>query len=852
MERRPEILAPAGSIEAFHAAVENGADAVYVGGQSFSARAYAGNLSLSELDEVIRYAHLRGVRVYITVNTLVNNSELEAVGRYLGDLYRIGVDAVIVQDLGVLRLARKLLPDLKIHASTQMTVMNSQGAALLGGLGVARVVLAREVALTDMQEIVNLSGVETEVFVHGAVCVCYSGQCLMSSLIGGRSGNRGRCAQPCRLPYKLVEKNGGDTGGGNLGQGFGPYLLSPKDLRLGTHLTELAGAGVAALKIEGRMKRPEYVATVTRVYRQVLDRVFAGGDGRLDPEEEKELWQIFNRGFTTGYFLDNQGSELMSYLRPNNRGTKLGRVLSYDPGGRITVQLDDTLRVGDGIEVWVSRGGRVGTEVHHLWHNGVEAGQAFSGETVTFDMPKPAWPGDRVFKTMDAALIEKARRSYLGPGVRKIPVHAVVKAAVGRPLTIILEDADGFKSQAETSFIAETAIKHPLGEGRLREQMERLGDTPFVLESLAVEINGEVMVPVSEINDARRRAAAELEQLRLDRYHRESRLPYQWEEDLLRIIRPRAAEQPSTTGHRGQKRAKPVLAVTVGSENCLREAVLAGADLVYFSLPGLRPTATTRCTLTEAAGFCQSRRGRVILALPRVWHEHESAGVAELVRLAVDLPADGLLAADLGGLRLALNSSLPVHTDFSIHAFNRLALGQLSDLGVTQVTVSPELTMEQLQSLGFPTDLGLEIIVHGALPMMVSEYCAIGAVAGNRKPGQACSRPCRRGSFQLVDRQGYRFPVKTDGDCRMYVLNPMTHCLIEHVPELVRVGARAWRLEARWAEPAVVREVTEAYRYELDLYWADPKGYTLVDKPEKVAGLCPGGTTKGHYFRGVE
>jgi putative protease len=321
LERNPEILAPAGNLEAFRAAVENGADAVYAGGQSFGARAYAGNLSPAELAEAVRYAHVRGVRVYVTVNTLVNNAELETVGRYLVDLYRIGVDAVLVQDLGVMRLARTLLPGLKIHASTQMTVINSEGAAFLRDLGVARVVLAREVSLADMREIAGNSGIEIEVFVHGALCVCYSGQCLMSSLIGGRSGNRGRCAQPCRLPYTLVEANSGRNVGANLG----PHLLSPRDLRLASYLPELVRAGVTALKIEGRMKRPEYVAIVTRIYRQVRDRVLAGEAGTLKPDEEKDLRQIFNRGFTTGYFLANQGRELMSYLRPNNRGTKIGR-----------------------------------------------------------------------------------------------------------------------------------------------------------------------------------------------------------------------------------------------------------------------------------------------------------------------------------------------------------------------------------------------------------------------------------------------------------------------------------------------------------------------------------------------
>ncbi|HET8685709.1 MAG TPA: peptidase U32 family protein, partial [Methanosarcina sp.] len=343
---KPELLAPAGGMEAFVAAVENGADAVYLGARAFSARGYASNFSEKELEEAIDYAHLRGAKVYVTVNTLLKEEEVEHALKLLSCLREMGTDAVIVQDLGLISLAGKYLPDLPLHASTQMTLHNSEGVEFAKKMGMERVVLSRECSLEEIKRIKEKTGTEIEVFIHGALCISYSGQCLLSSLIGGRSGNRGFCAQPCRKKYRLYCE-------GKPIKTTGSYLLSPKDLNTTSGLGALIEAGVESFKIEGRMKRPEYVAGVVRIYRRLIDRYLENPAEYFVSEEEQEtLTQLFNRGFTQGYFFENPRWELMSRENPHNRGVPAGTVTGYDRrSNRIFVRLSRPLRLGDGIMV---------------------------------------------------------------------------------------------------------------------------------------------------------------------------------------------------------------------------------------------------------------------------------------------------------------------------------------------------------------------------------------------------------------------------------------------------------------------------------------------------------------------
>lgn len=377
-------------------------------------------------------------------------------------------------------------------ASTQMTVTSLAGVRLCAENGMERAVLARELSIKDIKTICSNTDTEIEVFIHGALCVCYSGQCLMSSLIGGRSGNRGRCAQPCRLPYKLTDKNGKDM---LAGTDAGQYLLSPKDLNTLEILPQLIDAGVTSYKIEGRMKRPEYVAVVVDAYRRAIDSYLAG-NYNVPQQDFENIEQIFNRDFTTAYMVSSPGRTMMSDRRPNNRGVMVGRVVKLLKGeNKAAIKLEKKLSLGDGLEFWVKVGGRVGTTVNKMTQNGQEVTSALPGTQVVIDIPNGVRMNDRVFRTFDAELMAYAGKFYGEKAKRRIPVDAVVTAKLGQPLTVLLTDDEGSTGFGETNFITETARKHALDEAAVRKQVDRLGTTEYVLNNLTVDLDDGVMVP---------------------------------------------------------------------------------------------------------------------------------------------------------------------------------------------------------------------------------------------------------------------------------------------------------------------------------------------------------------------
>ncbi|HWI54683.1 MAG TPA: U32 family peptidase, partial [Desulfobacteria bacterium] len=510
----PELLAPVGSKDALKAAVQNGADAIYLGGKMFSARQYADNFDRDDLREAFEYAHVRGVKVYVTANTLLHDREFFDAVDYLKFLYEAGADAIIVQDMGVLSVAEKLFPELPLHASTQMTIHNSPGVEVLKNHNFTRIVPARELSLREIAEIKKKTGLEIEVFVHGALCVSYSGQCLMSSMIGGRSGNRGRCAQPCRMEYALVDKNGRALVSP---AEVGSHLLSPMDLNMIKHIPELVEAGVDSLKIEGRMKRPEYVATVTRIYRDALDRFKSSPESySVDEKSLKNLTQIFNRGFTTGYFFGKQGGDMMSFKRPNNRGLRLGRVTNTNRAERmVEVMLEDTLRRGDGIEFWVTEGGRRGIIANRIIRDGRPVELALAGEKVWIDAEGKIRPGDRIFKTHDVELISRAEVSYTSPKeIKKIPLYFEINARLNSPFSISVTDSEKNSFTAVSEFLGQEALKKPLTLESLHEQTDRLGNTPYSIGQMEAVIDEGVMIPASVINETRRNALEGLSELR--------------------------------------------------------------------------------------------------------------------------------------------------------------------------------------------------------------------------------------------------------------------------------------------------------------------------------------------------
>ncbi len=834
----PELLAPAGSMEALRAGIENGADAVYLGGQMFSARASAANFSKQELAEAVQYAHLRGVKVYVTANTLIDNGELNEFSDFLYYLYSISVDAVIVQDIGAAYLARRVLPELPLHASTQMTITNSAGVEYLQQLGFARIVLARETPLTDMQKIYQKTGAELEVFVHGALCICYSGQCLMSSMIGGRSGNRGRCAQPCRMTYKLVNRQDRSPVSGIE---VGEHLLSPRDLNLLDYLADLSAAGIASLKIEGRMKRAEYVATVVRNYRQALDRLTRDG-GQGSEAEHKELAQIFNRDFTTGYLLESPRPEMMSYKRPNNRGVMLGRIVQYDQSkNRALIKLETTLNIGDGIEVWIKKG-REGAYVQKMWSKQGEVDSAIAGEQVWIELAGAASVGDRIFKTHDEQLVAKARSSYQeGRALSRAPLDFYIEGRLNEPLRIRAVDSEGNTGEGVTGVAAEQALKRPLTEEYLQQQLDRLGNTPFALGSVVVKLEGDLMVPVREINEARRKAVEQVTAAKLDRGHKINEIDF------------RRRVKKFQVGSSQTNRSTTRLAVSVGDAQSLEQAVKAGADIVYFAGEQFRSKPPfSREELARGIDCCLRHKAVPVIQLPRLANEKGQEDCLRLLDQAAALGAGTVQAGNLGSLKLALDrQNLKVYADYPLNIFNDLSLRFLTEQGVQAATLSPELNFAQINRLDLEQYCLPEFIVHGALPLMVSEYCAIGCLVGGGKR-EVCSRPCKQHGFGLKDRLNFVFPVETDHNCRMHIFNAKELNLIEHLHELITLGAGSLRLELKKEPAEYVSKVVKIYRRELNRALLKPKGYAVDEKNlEELMGLRPGGYTKGHYFRGV-
>lgn len=831
-----ELLAPAGSREALAAAVENGADAVYLAGNRFGARAYAENFDEEALREAIRYAHLRGVAVHVTVNTAVDDTELSGLADYLRFLEDAGADAVLVQDLGVARLAREVAPGLPLHASTQMTVHNLAGVRALADLGFSRVVLSREMSLAEIREICAESNVEIEVFAHGALCVCYSGQCLMSSMIGGRSGNRGRCAQPCRLTYELVDENGQEVTNGAAGK----YLLSPRDLKTVDLLPELIGAGVASLKLEGRMKRPEYVAVATAAYRGAIDRALSEKtDEAAAREGNRRLAQIFNRDFTTAYLLKNLGKEMMSDRRPNNRGLFVGRVVSYDAEEkRVRVKLTESLAVGDQADVWVKTGGRVTETVGELRDaKGREIERGFAGDEVTFPLSRTVHPHDRIFCVYDSALTEEARASYTGAGKRRIPVRLTVTAKVGEPFSVTAS-ADGVRAETKSEYICPQAEKRPLTKETLEKQMERMGTTAYALEVLEADIGDGVMVPMSVMNETRREALSRLDEARLS------------EIAACRAgiaARFSASEEKAKKDvYRKKKDSQPKLTVHADTPEKARAAVEAGAEAVLYGGDAYDHHLVTPEEYRAVWELLRSEGRSVSLATPRILRERFLPSLAPLLRTLSDAPADDVYVHHLGALRIVREyTDLPVVSDFSLLAYNASAIRELADLGFSRATLSPELNFTQIEALTQKSVLPVECIVHGRLELMVSAYCALGSFLGDVGSG-ACYVPCVKGKYYLKDRTGALFPVVTDAGCQMHILNSKVMSMLPQVGRFVRLGAERIRIDGRYMTAREIGEIVRGYREFL--YYDRELSEAQKERARRIEG---GDVTRGHYFRGV-
>ncbi|NMC27443.1 MAG: U32 family peptidase, partial [Syntrophomonadaceae bacterium] len=685
-----ELLAPAGNWEAFLAAIHNGADAVYLGGQQFSARQSADNFTAQQMNDALDYAHMRGKKIYVTVNTLIADAEFPEALNYLFRLQQMGVDAVILQDVGLLKAARTILPALRIHASTQMTIHNPEGAAWLQGQGVKRIVLARELSAEEIKLItISFPRLELEVFVHGALCFCYSGQCLFSSMVGGRSGNRGRCAQPCRLPYEIHCRSGKES---SILAGQGRYLLSPADLCLIEYLPALAECGVTSLKIEGRMKRPEYVAVVTRAYREALDELAASGDYHPEKAILERLLGIFNRNFTSGYFIESKAGFLSS-RRPNNRGTYVGRVLEQKGDLNTRIRLSAPISLGDGLTVWMGQGTAPAAVVKEILVDNERVLEAKTGQTIEIKLDGRVMHNDRVFKTHDQKLLTEAQASIRDDARWKIPVDAEVYLEAGQKMRLVIADRREHRVEVHSRNAAQPSQQHPLDHEVLRQKIARLGNTPFVLDKLDVYGDNGLLVPFSDINEARRRATDLLADMILQPWRPEpqSENGFRQEKELFLQQKPLFAES-----------LRPGLTVLVNRPEQARLAMEAGADMVYVDLAGL---GQEKWPLMRGLQAMESERSdRIVPLLPRI---HQS-GDKFAYKQAVLSGFDSVMIASWSDLEWALANVSRVYADYGLNIYNRHTLDILVGKGLKTACLSPELNFVQLEA--FREYPGIELL----------------------------------------------------------------------------------------------------------------------------------------------
>ncbi len=809
--KRVELLAPAGNMACLHAAVLAGADAVYLGAGHFNARRGADNFTLESLAEACDYAHLRGVKIYLTLNTVVLPSELQDALELARQAYRCGVDAFIVQDIGISIELARAIPDAEVHVSTQMNIHDEDGLRAAAALGATRVTLARELSLEELHVLGPVAqelGVDLECFAHGALCICYSGQCFMSSMVGGRSANRGRCAQACRLPYELhnraLRKNLPSPG---------EHLLSPKDLCTIDLIPELLDAGIASLKVEGRMKSPEYVQAVVGVYRAVIDRVEAArasgeptqGMGATEAERTV-LSEAFSRGFTTAYLTGQRGNEIMSYSRPNNRGVFVGRV-AQAKDGRVAIDAEADLHEGDLIEFWTNRGHFVCT---------VGPLRTDKQGRVVLAVERAVGKGDRVFRVRnaEAAFADDAR-------LPAVPVSGKAVLHIGAPARMELTAPNGTSVAVEGN-VVEAARTKAITEEEVRQHIDRMGTTPFQLASLDIELDEGVGMGFSALHKLRACAAEELEAQMLAAYHARK----------LNRAPKRAFTAPVRKG-------SCKVAVLATNPACARAAKRAGADLIYVPAANYRRgeavIAGQLSGTAEQAGYPK----QCIPVLPTVsqmFDEQNRNGFDIWGRVKEDKP---VLCQNLGQLLHATEVGAAPEVGPNIPVTNKLDLQAMADFGVQRVWLSPELSLVQIEELGELASMELGLTIIGQTELMVTEHCLLMSQGPCNQECDVCPR--RKSPHYLKDRKGYEMPVVTDCTGRSHLYNAVQLDIAHLMPELMSAGVSTVMVDATLMN---VDETTKKVQRAVRARDIAQKGNNKVAKAE--------GATSGHLFRGVQ
>ncbi len=816
-QRKPEILAPAGSVESLKGAIAAGADAVYIGGSKFGARAYADNPETDTLLSAIDYVHSKDRRIYLTVNTLLKEQELtKELIPFLEKYYRAGVDAVIVQDVGVLHFLAAHFPNLPVHLSTQMTLVSADGIKQLSGYPVTRLVPARELSLEEIRSIREETNLEIECFVHGALCYCYSGQCLLSSMIGGRSGNRGRCAQPCRMAYDVLED------GRKVQNGL--YVLSPKDLCTLDRIPDLVKAGIDSFKIEGRMKRPEYTAGVAAAYRLMTDLYFEYGEEgfyqylKKHPdvlnEQTDRVADLYNRGgFTKGYFVQYHGKEMMAMERPNHTGTLVGEVVS-GKGIRANIKLEKPLNPQDVLEIRDASGevyeftaGKAGIEEKPGWYS-TNVKKGF-----------PITSGQPVFRTKNESLLNELKENYVDAKVQ-MPVKAEFTALPGQPATLTVSclvhgksglNPGGDSQNTREVFVTVTgddvmvAQNQPVTEEKIRAQLLKTGESEFFFENLGIVTNEKTFLPMGKIKELRRTAFEQLSEEILKGYRRE---------------KP-AVSETELTVQEPQKETEIIVLVST-EEQCQVAIKDSRITTIYVDVPGgVYKNSLQLCKMAKEAGK------KAFLVLPHIFRRKEKEKYTAIVKELQSCDMDGFLAKSLEELTFlketGLDEQYEVRLNYNLYVFQQWAKQFYQEKGYHRFTVPVELNEDEIKSLGVSN---CDFIIYGRIPLMVSAQCV-------RDNVLTCSGGKKAEGIVLKDRMGAEFPVRQNCDCCYNIIYNSACFSLLGTDVQKKFTPAGWRLDFTLETVEEMQEVLRAF-FEGDII------------------AFKGPFTKGHFKRGIE
>ena len=732
-----ELLSPVGDLDCLKAAVQNGADCVYFGASNFSARAFASNFD--DLELAINYAKIRGVKTNLTLNTLIKNDEFEDAYNLAKKAYELGIDAIIVQDLGLATRLIKDFPDLPIHASTQMSIHNLQGTLKLQNLGFKRVVLARELCANEIEYICQNSNVEIECFIHGALCISYSGQCLFSSLVGGRSGNRGKCAQPCRLPYELVQ-NGNET----IDKGF---LLSTKDLCGLDYIPFLINAGVTSFKIEGRMKTPEYVATVTRIYRKYIDLALSGNPYVIDEKDKKDLLQVFNRGLSSNGHLDKEPNKNLIYpIKPNNMGLPLGIIQKYNKtNGHITLKLQEELCVGDCISTQKENGSYNVSELM-VKNKNIKIGNI--GNLVTIGRMKGNISvGDKVYKISSKVLKDNALNSFKTEN-RKIPLNIKLFIQNNKNISAVVNSCSKYDLYKNLNFeytsniIPNTSINKPLDQDTIIKQFSKTNNSIYEFKKIKIILDDNLFLPISSLNDLRRTILENIEKQTLDKIKRTSNCCY-----------------------------TPIVSNASNLKNNYKISLLLNdlnLEYDYSKLNGVHnlyiPLKFFVNKNYENILNVLNKKFSTYIYLPTIIRaNYRNLFYDNIVNTTKKYNIKGIVLSNISNFMLISdlyksNKNLELIANYTFNIYNNETINKLNELQISRYTVSPELNKLSILNLyGNPQK---ELIVYGKIPLMNMNYCLLGK---SNKCYPNCNSLCtNKNRYFLKDRLGLHFDIVPD------------------------------------------------------------------------------------------